>query len=220
MTEDGGQKTSRFILAWIGASALGGFVTGALEGGGLHFFATLLLQGLIVGGAQALVLRGRIARWWLWAAITGIVFPLGLMFTGPLSGTTAQRLAATFGLWEVFWLSSMMMAVTLLVTGIGQWAVFQQLDTWWMPLSLLGGVMLGITSATVCLLTCPWLNSLAGEWLASGVTMGAGWLVYALPTGLWLAGRGWDNRSGLLQASFDNDRPAEGATDVDAREAL
>ena len=45
-----------FLVLWLVANAVGGFLTGALEGGGLQFFATILLQGPILGIAQALAL--------------------------------------------------------------------------------------------------------------------------------------------------------------------
>lgn len=184
-----GRTGGPFFLIWLVANAAGGFLTGALEGAGLQFLATILLQGPIIGTVQALALRGRLQRWWLWIAVTTILFVPSLMLTGPLSGVPAARLTQAFGLWEVFWLQAMMMTLVMLLVGLGQWAVFHGLSTWWIWLSLLGGAMLGMTSATVCLLACSSLSQLGGEWLATGVHMAAGWLAYALPTGLWLAGR-------------------------------
>ena len=180
---------TQLLLIWLIANAAGGFLTGALEGGGLHFFATILLQGPLLGLAQALALWGVLPRAWRWALITLTMFIPGLMLTGPLSGIPATRLTETLGLWEVFWLQAMMMMLVMLVVGLGQWAAFHWLSGWWMAISTLGGAMLGMTSATVCLLACDPLMQTGGNWLATGVSMGAGWLAYGLPTGFWLAGR-------------------------------
>jgi hypothetical protein len=178
-----------FLVLWLVANAVGGFLTGALEGGGLQFFATILLQGPILGVAQALALWRVLPRAWAWAVVTPIVFITALMLTGPLSGAPAGRLTQLVGLWETFWLQAMMMSLVMLIVGLGQWAVFHSLSTWWMFISLLGGATLGMTGATVCLYFCAPLAATAGNWLSTGVSVGAGWLAYSLPTGLWLMGR-------------------------------
>lgn len=181
------------ILAWIITSIAGGALAGYLENRGFQFSATLILQGFLVGSAQWPVLRWvmqpGLARAGWWILLTG-----GGMLAGWL--LWIQRPAPVqawpiwlhdhVGMWEVFWLNSLSLGFIMGLTSLVQWLWLrrQQRASLWIPLSILGGLGMGATSALVAYaITFSALQQLLHPTLHAAVNMGAGWGVYALITG-------------------------------------
>ncbi|HEY9818928.1 MAG TPA: hypothetical protein V6D20_24430 [Candidatus Obscuribacterales bacterium] len=184
----------RFLVFWVGANFLGGFVVGLLENNGLQFMATLVLTGAIVGTAQWLVLKSQGGfRWWPLASALGwIVSTLGVIALSGVYQSVAVLLWQAFGLWEVFWLNLVREPLVVMGMALAQGWILQQHGRFptgqvvptpwsWLLVSLLGGALQGAGSAALCALLCQSLPS-----LLVGLVNGLGWAAYGLTTGIWL----------------------------------
>lgn len=175
---------TRFLLLWTVATALGGAVTGFLEGAGLQFFATLFLSGLLVGGAQALLIR-RYTSAPLWVVVSSIGWLLGMQLAFILpTGELATTLTAQLGLWETFWLSGLNTPLWLAPVLVGQaWLLRKHIaPVLWIGVGLLAAIAHGLVSATSCYVACDAL----GDPLATAVVYASGWAVTGLATGVLL----------------------------------
>lgn len=197
----------RIQLLWIGASAAGGAIAGALEAGRFQFLATLVLMGFLVGIAQGLVLQHYLWGAWPptsvrrhgrtlgWIAATGIGMVLGNL--GQISlqpiGKIATLLQQQIGLWEVFWLNSLIWPIVLFTTSLLQWLLlrFQQKRAagvgWWIPLSIVGGLLYGAVGATFCNLSCDAMTRTWNPQISTALTYAVSWAAYAVGTGWFIA---------------------------------
>ncbi|MBD2100581.1 hypothetical protein H6F94_06805 [Leptolyngbya sp. FACHB-261] len=186
-------------LVWVVANAVAGAVVGALEGGGLQFFATLVLTGFVLGTAQWLVLQLLLPRllrpaiWWIVATGLGwfVGITLSIMVNGVLD-PLIDRLTALGGS-GVFWLNVLTRPIPTALLGVGQWLILRrhlQPSGEWILASALGGAVQGGVGATVCAVACQPLARAAGsnlaDELATAVAYGSGWAGYGLVTGLFL----------------------------------
>ncbi|MCB0130646.1 MAG: hypothetical protein KDD78_07350, partial [Caldilineaceae bacterium] len=73
------------------------------------------------------------------------------------------------------------------LVAFGIWALYEELSSVWIALNLIGGFLVGVVSAALCLWLCQALTESVGVWLAGAISVGGGWLAYALVTGLWLS---------------------------------
>jgi hypothetical protein len=187
----------RFLIVWIGANLLGGFIVGLLENNGLQFMATLILTGAIVGSLQWVVLRktGSGFRWWPVASAIGwIVGTLVVSGSYALFPPISDGLRNQFGLWEVFWLNLVTTPISVLAMALAQSLILSGKSRSagvavgsWLLASIIGGAMLGAVSAALCAAFCQALPS-----VLVGLVDSLGWAVYGLVTGLswlWLSGR-------------------------------
>ena len=178
--------------AWVLVSTLAGALVGAGEGGVMQFFASLFLEGFVVGAAQALVIRALLPRSWpSWIFATGLgAFVTTALRTHPAIqtllqlDTLIQHLWQTYGLWEVFWLNLVHQTMRWGVVGVLQWLVLRSLPrAWiWLPLSLVAGLLYGASSPTACLLACDAVMQRAGGVAATAVPFATGWLLSSAVT--------------------------------------
>lgn len=190
-------------LWWTLASALGGATVGALEEGRFQFFATLVLTGPVIGVVQWLVIRRYIRAYGWWVVASTLGWCIGINFRFLLVGILnplIQSLWQEFGLWEVFWLSTVKEPVTLTVYGASQWLILRcrlSHAGWWILASAVGGVVKGGVGATVCAVACQPIaasvrNGQVGAIAATALSYGAGWAGYGVVTGMvlvWLLKR-------------------------------
>ncbi len=194
-TSSAAPNLTRFWPAWIVASAVGGALTGLLENYGLQFAATLLLQGVLVGALQWLVLRPVLPRAWCWIVATGVGLIAGYFVWIALSSALSPGitwLAVQSGLWEVFWLNTVQMPIILIVPALLQSLCFRGTSPWakWLALSLAGGLALGMGGAIAGWLTQADAPGLLGQmWFRALAPMMVGWALYGLVTGWYLARR-------------------------------
>lgn len=171
---------------WIIASAVGGAVVGLLEAR-FQFLATLVLAGFVVGIAQWLVLRVYIARAWPWIIATGIGVVLGNLLRLNMSSDAqlVTFLWERLGLWEVFWLNVVNQPIVLGITSLLQWLILRRYrqSIWWIPISLVGGMLLGATSATFCYVGCDAVASSINAQVSTALTYASGWVAYGVVTG-------------------------------------
>jgi len=171
-------------------------MVGALEEGGLQFFATLVLSGPILGIAQWFVLRYELRGAGAWVLLSTVGWLVGTNLRLLLKGTLnllVRSLLAIAGLWEVFWLNTVNEPVTLAVLGVAQWLMLRRYQGagWWIVASAAGGVVKGAVSSTVCALACQAValgikNGQAGSMVAAALSSGAGWAGYGAVTGIML----------------------------------
>jgi len=183
-----------FWLRWILVSAMGGAMIGTMFQPG-DFLVHLILRGFIVGAMQWLVLRHVLPGAWWWIAATGLSL-IAASFLSNLPGLPVNlsglysALYQQFGLWEVFWVNLVREAVVWGMVGVAQWLVLRRLPHagWWIPLSVAGGAVLGMASATTCYLACDALAQSVGTPAPTIVTDGIAWALYGAATG-WLLAR-------------------------------
>lgn len=188
----------RLWLGWAVANGAGGAMVGALEEGGLQFFATLVLSGPILGIAQWLVLRYSLRGTGAWILLSTVGWFLGInlrILLGGILDPLVQRLLAIDGLWEVFWLNTVNEPVTLAMFGAAQWLILRrhlQGAGWWIVASAVGGAVQGAVSSKVCAFACRAValgigNGQAGAMAAAALSSAAGWAGYGAVTGILLA---------------------------------
>ncbi|MEO1181312.1 MAG: hypothetical protein AAFX51_10765 [Cyanobacteria bacterium J06636_28] len=192
-TQPSKAKKIKFLLVWIIANSIGGFLIDFLENNGAQFIATLLLSGAIIGSMQWAVfiwvgLKG--LKWLLWptASAMGWIISTALSSFHIRLDSLTETLASQVGLWEVFWLN-----LLLQPTWIIGMAIFQGLILGyrtrrrgrvlgvWLAASCLGAAIHGATSAALCRQFC-W--TLPRPLL--GIIEAKGWAVYSIITGLAL----------------------------------
>jgi hypothetical protein len=178
-------------LWWIAVCTAGGILVGALFVPG-DFFVHLIARGFILGAAQWLVLRRYLpgALWWILATGLGLIIASMISTLPPISDVIESihtGLYERFGLWEVFWINPIREAVIWGLVGVGQWIVLRRYPgaAWWIPLSVVGGAVLGVAAATTCYVVCDELNQLSRLPLPTVVTNGVSWALYGVVTG-WL----------------------------------
>ncbi|MEB3356564.1 MAG: hypothetical protein VKK04_07545 [Synechococcales bacterium] len=182
---------AHFLLGWLLANLLGGFVAGFLENNGLQFAATLIRAGAIVGTLQWLVLRWvvRQVRWWPLASAVGwIVGTQVMIFSSSLYQPVVDFLWSSLGGWEVFWLNLVTGPIPLVGMAIAQAWVFSRNTRFspkfigsWILASTLAGAVRGGASAALCAAYCPILSA-----SLVGLVDGMGWAAYGLITGMVL----------------------------------
>lgn len=180
-----------FLVGWVVVNGVGGALGGLLEAR-LEFLGTLVLVGSMVGVCQWLFLRPRFARAALWAWAMAIGWLLGNLLRVTIGGffsPLVQELTLRGWLWEVFWLNTLQMPVTLAVIGLLQGLLLrprQRAAPRWLLINVVGGAVLGATGATFCWHYCDWITTTAGL-LVTGLLLGAvSWIGYALVTGVVL----------------------------------
>ncbi|MGJ3251001.1 MAG: hypothetical protein ACFE0J_07705 [Elainellaceae cyanobacterium] len=182
---------SRFLLRWVLATLLGGFIVGFLEENGMQFAATLFWAGAIVGSLQWVVLRQVMQRvqWWpLTSTIGWIAGSLILTLSGSFYRPIVETLWNHLGLWEVFWLNIVTGPIPISGMAIAQGLVLRQHTQspartvgLWIVASAIAGAVKGGTSAAVCAAICYSLPS-----ILVGIVAGLGWAAYGVLTGLML----------------------------------
>lgn len=191
MQKETSLNRSRFLLRWVLANLLGGFIVGFLEENGMQFAATLFWAGAIVGSLQWVVLRQVMqrVRWWpLTSTIGWIVGSLILTLSGSFYRPIVETLWNHLGLWEVFWLNIVTGPIPTLGMAIAQGLVLSQHTQFsarpigiWILVSAIAGVVKGGTSAAVCAAICYSLPT-----ILIGIVAGLGWAAYGVLTGLVL----------------------------------
>lgn len=185
------------VWLWAGSAAIGGVLTGVLEGTLFQFLATLVLSGFLVGAAQWLIFRQLIGGW-LWIAASGVGWFVGYTLIGIWFNDLINPLVEALtqiGLWEVFWLN----AVNSLI-GAGVMAGLQLLligdrlnhPGLWVLVGGVAGAASGAAGATTCYAVCDALGSTGILGLATGVSYGAAWLAYGVVSG-WGLKLLWDD---------------------------
>lgn len=171
---------------WIIASTAGGAVVGLLEVR-FQFLATLVLAGFVVGAAQWLILRAYIAHAWLWIIASGVGVILGNLLQIEIRGSSQLTtwLSEHLGLWEVFWLNFVSQPIVLVIASLLQWLILRRYrqSLWWIPVSLVGGMLLGATSATFCSVGCDAVASSVNAQVSTALTYASGWAAYGMVTG-------------------------------------
>jgi hypothetical protein len=179
--------SSRLIiiaLAWVGSTVIGGMISGWLveiSGGFLGDFLT----GFVIGIAQWIGLARFVQYSWLWAIATGFGWILGwgnLLINIPM-GNLAEMLQSIFSLPESIFLAPSMNAIQLALAGLAQWLILsrQFQNTWiWLPMSVLGGGVLGLVGASFCAAYCDSLMTSVGREILGIALGGISWLSYAL----------------------------------------
>lgn len=185
-----------FGYGWIFACAIAGAIVGALEEGGLQFFATLVLTGFLVGVAQALVLLrwdGTLRPNFLirWTSTSGLGWLAGTWLSIELASvlTLLINWLNSLGGWEVLWINVIKQPVILLGFGTAQWLMLRRRyfhPHRWIIISVLAGVIKGAVSSTVCAMVCPAIARQTLPVLAGAIANGSGWAAYGLITGIVL----------------------------------
>ncbi|MBD0336261.1 MAG: hypothetical protein ICV62_12290 [Cyanobacteria bacterium Co-bin13] len=175
-----------FLLMWVLANLLGGFVVGFLESNGMQFAATLVLTGAVLGTLQWSVLRHTVqqVRWWPWASALGwIVGSLVLSLSIDLYTPLVNALWQQFGLWEVFWLNLVTGPVPVLTMALAQALVLNRRirPSQWLLVNLAAGVVKGGVGAAMCAAVCPSLPI-----ALVGIVNGVAWTTYGVITGIAL----------------------------------
>lgn len=196
---------TKFLLAWILANAVGGFLIGFLENNGAQFMATLLFSGAIIGSLQWLIFRWigtRGLHWVLWplASALGWIVSATLSILMPAPGFIAADSGS--GLWEVLWLNLINQPVWILGMAIAQGIILsyhrrQRLRILgvWLLASCLGAVLHGAVSVVICSTVCQTLPN-----ILIGMVQAKGWGIYGVVTGvtlLWV----FKDRSAKVQSS-------------------
>ncbi|MBD2259443.1 hypothetical protein [Pseudanabaena sp. FACHB-2040] len=184
--------STQFLLKWVLANLLGGFLVGFLENNGLQFAATLLLTGIVLGTLQWWVVRQVVqqVRWWPLASALGwIVGSLILASSSSLYTPPVNALWNQFGLWEVFWLNLITGPIPVLVMALAQALVLGRRVqlVGWLLANLVAGVVEGGVGATLCAAICQPLPT-----ALVGIVSGLAWAAYSVITGaalLWLLKR-------------------------------
>jgi len=173
---------------------------GALEAGGLQFFATLVLTGPVLGVAQWLVLRQylRPAGWWVLVSTGGwwLASNIRLLLGGALD-PLVQQLWHRYGLWEVFWINLVKEPVNLAIFSAVQGLVLPGYlwpASLWVLASTVGGAVKGAVDSSVCAVACQAVaasvgSGQVGAMVAAAVSSGAGWAGYGVVTAVgmvWL----------------------------------
>ena len=184
-------KKIKFLLAWIIANSIGGFLIGFLENNGAQFMATLFFSGAIIGSLQWAVFRWigtKGLQWTLWP----IVSALGWIITTALStlfihlDSLTETLVSQVGLWEVFWLNLLLQPVWIICMAIAQGIILgyhtrrrMRILGIWLAASCLGAAIHGATNAVLCSQFCQTLPK-----LLVGIVAAKGWAIYGIITGL------------------------------------
>ncbi|MCB0130723.1 MAG: hypothetical protein KDD78_07735, partial [Caldilineaceae bacterium] len=154
--------STKFFLTWLMALTIAGIIAGVLENTLWQFGTTIVLEGILIGTAQAIVLAGRIRRPWLWASMTGFLFIPARLLTGPITSLSSDILVDLFGVRFSFWLNSTAMALLVALVAFGIWALYEELSSVWIALNLIGGFLVGVVSAALCLWLCQALTESVG----------------------------------------------------------
>jgi len=169
---------------------------GALEEGGLQFFATLVLSGPVLGFTQWLVLRWYIHPLGEWVSASALGWLLGItveVMLNDVLSPLAQQLWYRFGLEESFWLRLVNEPVSLTFFGAFQWVFLRRRLNqayWWILASVLGGAVKGAVSSTVGVAAGVAASQAASVAIrgvvASAMSYGSGWAGYGVVTGVVL----------------------------------
>jgi hypothetical protein len=184
----------KFLLAWVAANLIGGFLVGYLEENGWPFMATLIFSGAIIGSLQWTVLRWLGIRdwWWPLASAIGWIFGIHLSIgLQPAVNCLVNGLWHQFGMGEVFWLNLINLPVWLSFMAILQGCLLSCHTRFrarsfriWMLASWLGAAVNGAIGAWLCQLMCQVLPK-----VLIGLVNGTGWAAYGIVTGvalLWI----------------------------------
>lgn len=176
-------QSAKFLMFWIAANFLGGFIAGFLENNGLQFVSTLFLTGAIVGSLQWCVLRqfGQRFRWWAIASAIGWILGSFLVAFGQtLYAPLSLFLWRQFGLWEVFWTSLVTAPVWIIAMATNQSFMIDHRTHFspvWILSSLLGAVVQGAVSSIAC-------ENICQQVPIAGLSEGLGWSAYGMITGI------------------------------------
>ncbi|MGJ3245738.1 MAG: hypothetical protein ACFE0I_06640 [Elainellaceae cyanobacterium] len=191
MQKETSLNRSQFLLRWVFANLLAGFIVGFLEENGMQFAATLFWAGAIVGSLQWVVLRQvmQLVQWWPLVSTVGwIVGSLIATLSGSFYRPIVETLWNHLGLWEVFWLNIITGPIPVLGMAIAQGLVLSQKTrisgrfiSLWILASAIAGAVKGGTSAAFCAALCYFLPS-----ILVGIVAGLGWAAYGVLTGLVL----------------------------------
>lgn len=179
-----------FVLMWAFLTGIGGMLTGIAENTVFQFGSTLLLTGIFVGGAQALVIRiNRLNIHAIqWAINVLVGWLIGTNFTF-LIGDTLDPLVATLTqtgwMWGVFWLNLVQGVVIGAVIGFMQMWLLRGTTRfwgWWILVSMVALAAQGAVGSATCYVGC----AAVGIWGAA-LAYGVGWLAAGLIGGGFLA---------------------------------
>lgn len=161
-------------LRWALATGVAGALVGLAEGGPLRVAASLTLPGLLTGLAQLLVARRTVPGIWpLMSALAWV--------TGGLLDAWAGASATLPGV--AIWLLPTAVMAAWQVPLLGPLR-----RTWtWLPVSLVGALVLQLASAGTCALACDAVLARWGAAAATGLSYGAGWAAFGAITGVLLA---------------------------------
>lgn len=192
-TQPSKAKKIKFLLVWIIANSIGGFLIGFLENNGAQFTATLLLSGAIIGSMQWAVfiwigLKG--LQWLLWPTASALGWIIGTRLSSSFIriDSLTETLVSQVGLWEVFWINLLREPTWIICMAVVQGMILGyrtrrrgRILGVWLAASCLGAAIHGATSATLCRQFCRTLpRSLVG------IVDAKGWAVYGIITGLAL----------------------------------
>ncbi|MEO0349682.1 MAG: hypothetical protein AAF282_06490 [Cyanobacteria bacterium P01_A01_bin.15] len=152
------KQTAIFLLAWILANAIGGFLIGFLESNRAQFMATLIFSGAIIGSLQWAIFRwiGKNGlRWVLWplASALGWVIStlIGILLPEPgfIAAATGSQLTQV--LWinlinQPVWIAGMAIAQGIIL-GYHSRQRFRILGVWLLA-SCLGAALNGAVSVS------------------------------------------------------------------------
>jgi len=181
-----------FLVGWIVVNLVGGAIGGSLEAR-YQFLGTLVLFGAPLGLAHWLLLRRYIPHAWRWALVLLLGWPFANVLTvyaNPWLEPIVQALSATGLLWAVFWLNLVRWPVILLLIGLLQSLLLtprRRTVPRWLLANLVGGMVVGAVSATVCYHFCGLITQQSGALLTNATLGASAWAAYALVTGPVLA---------------------------------
>ena len=188
------RRKMTFLLAWVMANAIGGFLIGFLENNGAQFMATLFLSGAIIGSLQWGLLRWRGYRgrgWKFWPLVSSFGWIIGTLLSSVSISidSTVDALTAQFGLWDVFWLNLILQPIWVFGMAIAQGLILSHYNrpkmrtlVIWVVASCLGAALHGAVGAWFCNAFCPILSS-----TTTGLVQAKGWAAYGIVTGLAIA---------------------------------
>ncbi|MEM1242369.1 MAG: hypothetical protein AAGI45_21270 [Cyanobacteria bacterium P01_H01_bin.26] len=185
------KQTAKFLLAWILANAVGGFLIGFLENNGAQFMATLIFSGAIIGSLQWAIFRwiGTSGlRWALWPLASGLGWIIstliGILLPEPgfIAAATGSQLT------QVLWLNLINQPVWIAGMAIAQGFIlgfhsrqrFRILGVWLLA-SCLGAALNGAVSVVMGNAVFQALPN-----ILSGMAQAKGWGSYGVITGLAL----------------------------------
>lgn len=186
-------KKIKFLLVWIIANSIGGFLIGFLENNGAQFMATLFFSGAIIGSLQWVVFRWmgtKGLQWTLWPIASALGWIISTALSSlPISlDSLIGTLVSQTGLWEVFWLNLLLQPIWIICMAIVQGMILGyrtrrrgRILGVWLAASCLGAAIHGATSAVLCSQFCQTLPR-----PLVGIVEAKGWAVYGIITGLAL----------------------------------
>lgn len=165
---------STFLLRWTVATAVGGAVVGALEGGGSRLGASLLLPGLATGAAQQLVAPRTVPG--VWALISAFAWLAGGLVDAWLGASAALPPVA---IWLLPTAAMALWQAPLLGPIRRTWL--------WFPVATAAAPLAQVVSRAACTAACDTALAWAGPPGAGATAYLAGFAAYGLVTGALLA---------------------------------